>query len=133
MTIASKVLGTCLGFPGVCLLSVSYLAARDSFRYAIHPIKEDNKSKQVARVVATALDYIGRYAACMAAIGMGLQMITMGPQMGFFSSVFEGAKLAAPYATQALTCLTLATLGLIYGGTPYTPPRPSHPNVTRTV
>jgi len=126
MAVAARLLGGLTGFGGFCNVLSSIRRISDAFRFAAGPQPGDTTSKKVARVVTEALRIAGSVTLGIATIVLGLQMITNGPQLGFFASVLSGTKLALPYIAGGVAQFAAGALAQIHGGCCYIPPPSAH-------
>lgn len=115
MAVAARVLGGLIAFDGLLTILPEAQKTSDIFRYEVNSRNGDTASKKVARVAAEVFRLVGTVAFSMARIVMGLQMITMCPQLGFFGSVLSGARLAIPYIAGGVSALAVGALTLIHG------------------
>lgn len=124
MAVAARLFGGLIGFGGFCNVLPSIGRTSDAFRFAADTQVNDTTSKKVARVATEAFRIAGSVTLGIAAIVLGLQMITMGPQLGFFASVLSGTKLALPYIAGGVAQFAAGALAQIHGGPCYVPPAP---------
>jgi hypothetical protein len=73
-----------------------------------HP--DDNKCKQISRIVSNVFSLIGHFCIAIGMITMGATIYSALPAIGFLGAVNEGLIAAAPYLISSLAGLSLGLI-----------------------
>jgi|GEM_PF-2575009 len=116
MATASQLFGGCLIVSGLLQIPLSERSPWQSFKIANSSLDDrDTIHRRMARAASVAFNYMSVFMSLVAKVVMAFHMMTVGARIGFFPSALGAVKIAAPYATVALACLTAAALSSIYG------------------